>query len=235
MRLPQRHWELTWEALSPRSLASNPRLPGPPVRDAGLQSQNAALSEVLPVPLFKRTRCCTGLCGRRRPGAVRHIHEPIFWIEKAMRICRCLALMLVLHSFSLSAPAASAVHKCVIKGAVIYQQDPCPRNAPRQDPTVELLNLEEKKRREAVEGGSGSYRASAVAGPTPTPTPTRPPAKDVNPLPGKRAAAYTCDGRTHCSQMSSCAEAKYFLANCPGVKMDGDKNGIPCEQQWCNR
>jgi len=33
--------------------------------------------------------------------------------------------------------------------------------------------------------------------------------------------------------MKSCAEAKYFLASCPGVKMDGDKNGIPCEQQWC--
>ncbi|MBS0505928.1 MAG: excalibur calcium-binding domain-containing protein [Proteobacteria bacterium] len=42
-----------------------------------------------------------------------------------------------------------------------------------------------------------------------------------------------CDGRTHCSQMSSCEEAKYFLKNCPGVKMDGDGNGIPCERQWC--
>ncbi|MFM2447348.1 MAG: hypothetical protein RI936_1795, partial [Pseudomonadota bacterium] len=42
------------------------------------------------------------------------------------------------------------------------------------------------------------------------------------------------DGRTYCSQMTSCAEAKFFLANCPGVKMDGDRNGIPCEKQWCN-
>ncbi|GAB4040851.1 MAG: hypothetical protein Fur0014_11660 [Rubrivivax sp.] len=46
-------------------------------------------------------------------------------------------------------------------------------------------------------------------------------------------AAYRCDGRTHCSQMRSCDEAKYFLANCPGVEMDGDRDGIPCEQQWC--
>ena len=29
-------------------------------------------------------------------------------------------------------------------------------------------------------------------------------------------------------------EAKYFLANCPAVKMDGDHNGVPCERQWCN-
>lgn len=44
---------------------------------------------------------------------------------------------------------------------------------------------------------------------------------------------YQCDGRTHCSQMTSCAEATFFLKNCPGTKMDGDHDGIPCEQQWC--
>ena len=44
---------------------------------------------------------------------------------------------------------------------------------------------------------------------------------------------YRCDGRTHCSQMASCAEATYFLKNCPGVKMDGNNDGIPCEMQWC--
>jgi len=44
---------------------------------------------------------------------------------------------------------------------------------------------------------------------------------------------FHCDGRTYCSQMSSCAEAKYFLAHCPNVKMDGDHDGIPCESQWC--
>ena len=47
------------------------------------------------------------------------------------------------------------------------------------------------------------------------------------------AAGFRCDGRTHCTQMQSCAEAKYFLARCPGVKMDGDGDGIPCEDQWC--
>lgn len=46
--------------------------------------------------------------------------------------------------------------------------------------------------------------------------------------------AYRCDGRTHCSQMRSCDEAKYFLAHCPGVKMDGDHDGLPCEDQWCH-
>ena len=46
--------------------------------------------------------------------------------------------------------------------------------------------------------------------------------------------SFKCDGRVYCSQMTSCAEAKFFLANCPGVKMDGDNDGIPCERQWCN-
>ncbi|MDR1349647.1 MAG: excalibur calcium-binding domain-containing protein [Zoogloeaceae bacterium] len=45
---------------------------------------------------------------------------------------------------------------------------------------------------------------------------------------------YQCDGRTHCSQMTSCEEAVWFLENCPNTKMDGDHDGIPCEQQWCN-
>lgn len=48
-----------------------------------------------------------------------------------------------------------------------------------------------------------------------------------------RAQNYRCDGRTHCSQMTSCEEAKFFLDNCPGTAMDGDHDGIPCEQQWC--
>ena len=45
--------------------------------------------------------------------------------------------------------------------------------------------------------------------------------------------SFQCDGRVHCSQMRSCEEAVYFLRNCPGTKMDGDDDGIPCEQQWC--
>ena len=44
---------------------------------------------------------------------------------------------------------------------------------------------------------------------------------------------YRCDGRTHCSQMTSCAEAKWFISNCPGTQMDGNNDGVPCEQQWC--
>lgn len=43
-----------------------------------------------------------------------------------------------------------------------------------------------------------------------------------------------CDGRTRCSQMNSCSEARFFMANCPGTQMDGDNDGVPCEDQWCS-
>jgi hypothetical protein len=48
------------------------------------------------------------------------------------------------------------------------------------------------------------------------------------------ASLFKCDGRTMCSQMTSCAEATYFVQHCPNTKMDGDNDGVPCERQWCN-
>ncbi len=41
---------------------------------------------------------------------------------------------------------------------------------------------------------------------------------------------FSCDGRQHCSQMTSRAEAVYFINHCPNTKMDGDRDGIPCER-----
>ncbi|TRW92774.1 cold shock domain-containing protein [Candidatus Methylobacter oryzae] len=49
----------------------------------------------------------------------------------------------------------------------------------------------------------------------------------------KPKPSYTCDGRTHCSQMTSCEEATFFITHCPGTEMDGDNDRIPCESQWC--
>ena len=51
--------------------------------------------------------------------------------------------------------------------------------------------------------------------------------------PSISGSSFMCDGRQHCSQMTSCREAKDFLKNCPDMKMDGDRDGIPCEEQLC--
>lgn len=56
----------------------------------------------------------------------------------------------------------------------------------------------------------------------------------VSPAVGATGQRFSCDGRTHCSQMTSCEEARYFIKHCPGTEMDGDVDGEPCEQQWCN-
>ncbi|MDO2950005.1 excalibur calcium-binding domain-containing protein [Aeromonas simiae] len=32
--------------------------------------------------------------------------------------------------------------------------------------------------------------------------------------------------------MGSYEEAKFYLDNCPGTKMDGDGDGVPCERQF---
>ncbi|MFW1641505.1 cold shock domain-containing protein [Vibrio parahaemolyticus] len=45
---------------------------------------------------------------------------------------------------------------------------------------------------------------------------------------------FSCQGKTHCSQMTSCNEAKFYLKNCPNVKIDGDNDGVPCESQLCS-
>ena len=116
-----------------------------------------------------------------------------------------------------SAVEAAPLNKCVVNGKVTYQQAPCPSNQPRRDPTLAELNAAEKQR-----------RAAAASAPTAQP-------RSAAPAPTAVSGGFSCDGRQHCSQMRSCEEAKYFLANCPGTKMDGDRDGIPCENQWCSR
>ena len=46
-------------------------------------------------------------------------------------------------------------------------------------------------------------------------------------------ADFICHGKQHCSQMTSCKEAKFYLKNCPNVMIDGDADGIPCDRKLC--
>ena len=123
---------------------------------------------------------------------------------------------------------AAPTYKCKVNGTVTYQQDPCPTGQVRKQPTVQELNAAEKKRREAAAAAAPekvvAYPEKAALSP-----------EKVAPTTPAQSSSFSCDGRKVCSQMTSCAEAKYFLANCPGVKMDGDRDGIPCEKQWCTR
>jgi cold shock CspA family protein len=74
--------------------------------------------------------------------------------------------------------------------------------------------------------------AGALAVPPPATAPALVPgmAPTIAPAP-----AFSCQGKTYCTQMTSCAEATFYLKNCPGVKIDGDGDGIPCEDQLCGQ
>lgn len=49
-----------------------------------------------------------------------------------------------------------------------------------------------------------------------------------------KQANFKCGTKQYCKQMSSCDEAKYFLNVCGLKRLDGDGNGVPCEQ-LCGR
>jgi hypothetical protein len=138
---------------------------------------------------------------------------------------RHLLAVLLLALCALPALAQS-VYKCQHAGAVTYQSTPCPGGEAPRRPTVAELNAQRKLQMQASASAApvSAPPAAPVAGPGPV----------ARPAPAAaQAAGFRCDGRTRCSQMSSCAEARFFLARCPGVEMDGDHDGVPCEMQWC--
>lgn len=146
-----------------------------------------------------------------------------------MWIQRLLTGSILALSLSHSAVQAGPVNKCVIGGITTYQQAPCPAPQRGQQPTIAQLNAAEVQRRAVANAASAASAASAPLGPM-----SGMPAVAAR-APDAAHAKFSCDGRQYCSQMRSCDEARFFLAHCPGVRMDGDHNGTPCEKQWCGR
>ena len=51
----------------------------------------------------------------------------------------------------------------------------------------------------------------------------------------RKHAEFQCEPtKSSCVHMTSCAEAFFHQERCGVSGMDGDRDGIPCEQQWCN-
>ena len=75
-----------------------------------------------------------------------------------------------------------------------------------------------------------AYEKSTFSKKTYNHTQILPAAETLKPPPSQ----FECQGKTHCTQMSSCEEATFYLQNCLGTEMDGDNDGIPCEHQLCN-
>lgn len=80
--------------------------------------------------------------------------------------------------------------------------------------------------REARESKKGLWAEGACLVPTKelqelTPT--------VNIVNSDNSGSFSCAGKTKCTQMASCEEATFYLNNCGLSRLDGDKDGVPCE------
>ena len=172
------------------------------------------------------------------------VHTPLPLSNQSMNNPKILAVAVAAVLLSYPSMLVAQLHKCISNGSVTYQNTPCPSGDTRKPPTVEELNAERKKKLDLAKVRSpNAYPKSndSLSAPHQSSQAEKPDiiGKDSgiggNKHTASANAAFKCDSRKYCSQMSSCAEATYFLANCPGVKMDGNKDGTPCEQQWCGR
>jgi hypothetical protein len=120
----------------------------------------------------------------------------------------CVAMLIALAGLGTTVSVVSAAqsNKCIVNGTVTYQQGPCPSEQVRKTPTVADLNATEKVNRAAAVSAAAAKSATS-------------PSMAVN-------VGFKCDGRKYCSQMTSCAEAKYFLSNCAGMKTVTFRKGV---------
>lgn len=81
---------------------------------------------------------------------------------------------------------------------------------------TEFKTAEDKAREE----GKGLWAQDACVGSSQGPIPTVNMDNDSN---------FSCTGKTTCSQMVNCDEAYFYLNNCRVSRLDGDKDGVPCE------
>ena len=120
------------------------------------------------------------------------------------------------------------IYKCTdAKGHVIYTDTACSTKAGRQ--AVEVSPKQEVPHSSFFSAPTEKIKGVIKSFSNDRTTSSELPAN----APLAKQQAYHCDGRTYCSQMASCAEATFFINNCPDTKMDGDNDGVPCESQWC--
>ncbi|MFH5924085.1 thermonuclease family protein [Roseomonas xinghualingensis] len=71
--------------------------------------------------------------------------------------------------------------------------------------------------RAAQRNGGGQRPAAA----TPAPAPAR-----SSPA---SSSGFSCGAKQYCRQMTTCAEARFYLSQCGLSRLDGDGDGVPCE------
>ena len=72
-------------------------------------------------------------------------------------------------------------------------------------------------------GGGGGGEAVSAARPQSLFAP------ETNPAQRDLSDQHSCSGKRYCRQMSSCAEAQFYLRQCGVSSLDGNSDGEPCE------
>lgn len=99
----------------------------------------------------------------------------------------------------------------------------------KMDPP-DAWEIERNQRIAAIEGKENRFISEYNAAKKATPavaTQTKPLADNKKEAKTK-AAEFSCDTKKTCSQMASCAEAKFQLKTCGNTSIDGDGDGKPC-------
>jgi hypothetical protein len=73
------------------------------------------------------------------------------------------------------------------------------------------------------------HRAQAPATPAAPVAPTAP-AVPTAAADGGAGGAMSCGAKRTCGEMSGCEEARFYLTQCGVSRLDGDKDGTPCEE-----
>ena len=94
---------------------------------------------------------------------------------------------------------------------------------------IAKLGAVDSAREYTIEPACTAVPADAVAGAGRMVVDERAPAAVTSTGRPQADSRFVCDGREHCSQMNSRAEAEFFVRNCPDTKRDGDHDGRPCE------
>ncbi|WP_020484697.1 excalibur calcium-binding domain-containing protein [Methylomonas sp. MK1] len=142
-----------------------------------------------------------------------------------MAIKSLLLMFIVLYA----ADSLGVVYKCTdTNGRIVYSDTACDTKVDRK--TANLKPLAEVKNEQSPSTKIADKVKSFFQSDS---NPEPPDSAPTTSLVEHQAQKYACDGRTYCSQMTSCEEATFFINNCPDTKMDGNNDGIPCEKQWC--
>jgi hypothetical protein len=77
---------------------------------------------------------------------------------------------------------------------------------------------------------SGDYLSATPIREAPIRPAPAAPRQNQSPARVVQAPSGSCPSRRYCTQIASCQEAQYYLANCSwGWRLDGDSDGVPCE------